>query len=234
MISNTEQRTRLDEYSSNFKLAHNTRIDPIDQFWLDLEWMTRVEQSVPKLVVDMMLPRTLRTVLVKLQILAALVVVVSGYFSSKSFLKRGRLLSILGDEILQPFEFQSLHEGDVVLFRDFREGKRQQYGVTRFLAAVTHNKKLQQLYRRTDGDSSEVELHLYGDDDEAPLDPEDPSIHLTELVDGFQYTQRIVEDRVSNPHGEHAEDVWILSGVAAIRTVIEAKDIYIRMGPFQH
>ena len=24
------------------------------------------------------------------------------------------------------------------------------------------------------------------------------------------WTQRIVEDRVSNPHGEHAEDVWIL------------------------
>jgi hypothetical protein len=29
--------------------------------------------------------------------------------------------------------------------------------------------------------------------------------------DDIYLTQRIVEDRISNPHGEHAEDVWIIN-----------------------
>ena len=182
----------------------------------------------------MILFRPVSSNLVKLQILILCIFATSSYLSTRTFLKRRCLLSKSENSILQPVDFESLHEGDVVLFLDSRIEKSQQYGPTRFLAAITHNKKLQQLYRRTDGDSSAVDLYLYGDDDEEPIDVRDPSVTLTELVDGFQYTQRIVEDRVSNPHGEHAEDVWILSGVAAIQTIIGVEDIYIRMGPFQH
>lgn len=182
----------------------------------------------------MVFSRPLRSTVLKLLISFLVIFAISGYLSPKTYLKRSCLFSKPETDILKPVDYESLHEGDVVLFLDSRQGKRQLYGPTRFLAAVTHNKKLQQLYRRTDGDSGAVELYLYGDDDEEPIDVKDPSISLTELVDGFQYTQRIVEDRVSNPHGEHAEDVWILSDVTAIQSIIGVNDIYIRMGPFQH
>ena len=33
---------------------------------------------------------------------------------------------------------------------------------------------------------------------------------VIQIVNDSIYTQRTIEDRVSNPHGEHAEDVWIL------------------------
>jgi hypothetical protein len=36
-------------------------------------------------------------------------------------------------------------------------------------------------------------------------------INVTGVVDEVTYTQRVVEDRISNPHGEHSEDVWLLS-----------------------
>jgi hypothetical protein len=36
-------------------------------------------------------------------------------------------------------------------------------------------------------------------------------IRLIHVFASAQWTQRLVEDRVSNPHGEHAEDVWIVS-----------------------
>ena len=48
------------------------------------------------------------------------------------------------------------------------------------------------------------------------------------------FMQRIVEDRVSNPHGEHAEDVWILRGASVINSVISKPDLYLRIGEFQH
>jgi len=42
-----------------------------------------------------------------------------------------------------------------------------------------------------------------------------PDIDFKEIKSFYRFqnviwTQRIVEDRISNPHGEHAEDVWII------------------------
>ena len=43
-----------------------------------------------------------------------------------------------------------------------------------------------------------------------------PDVDFKELKSFYRFqnviwTQRIVEDRISNPHGEHAEDVWIVN-----------------------
>lgn len=75
-------------------------------------------------------------------------------------------------------------------------------------------------------------LKLRGDDDNNSFtfhenDDMDPVSYLTvkiirKFADSDVYmTQRIVEDRVSNPHGEHAEDVWILK-----TNEISSVDIY--------
>ena len=129
----------------------------------------------------------------------------------------------------------TLFEGDVVEYSRVPINPTAQMDVPlTSLAAVTCNRKLQPLYRRDSDTASDDELFLYGDDDEKELVLTDPSITITAVLDDFQYTQRIVEDRVSNPHGEHAEDVWILRGVSSIDSVINNPDLYLRVGPFQH
>ena len=35
-------------------------------------------------------------------------------------------------------------------------------------------------------------------------------VRILALWPDVEYTQRMVEDRVSNPHGEHAENVWLI------------------------
>lgn len=40
--------------------------------------------------------------------------------------------------------------------------------------------------------------------------------------DDAQFTQRTVEDRVSNPHGEHAENVWLIPA-ERFRTLLAEK-----------
>lgn len=41
-----------------------------------------------------------------------------------------------------------------------------------------------------------------------------------------QYTQRTVEDRVSNPHGEHAENVWLVPS-HLFRSLLAARSLVI-------
>ena len=36
------------------------------------------------------------------------------------------------------------------------------------------------------------------------------SVNIIRTLSGVQWMQRIVEDRISNPHGEHAEDVFVI------------------------
>ena len=46
-----------------------------------------------------------------------------------------------------------------------------------------------------------------------PVKPAVEAVVETVVADAC-FSQRIVEDRISNPHGEHAEDVWIVSAGA--------------------
>jgi hypothetical protein len=38
-------------------------------------------------------------------------------------------------------------------------------------------------------------------------------------VPDAQWSQRAIQDRVANPHGEHAENVWVLPPLASLRLV---------------
>lgn len=95
-----------------------------------------------------------------------------------------------------------------------------------YLGVITSSKKaVHPLCLRThslddDKDAEDVDVELFCDDSV-------PSIAIVSDPVGLQrnralivgvvdaslccLSQRIVEDRVSNPHGEHAEDVWVLS-----------------------
>lgn len=55
------------------------------------------------------------------------------------------------------------------------------------------------------------ELVLYYDEDEPKAPLSVLSEDIQKVYDGeVSYTQRVIEDRISNPHGEHAEDLWLL------------------------
>lgn len=128
----------------------------------------------------------------------------------------------------------SLFQGDVVEYQIPIELRSDNDKRTHSLAAITNNRKLQPLYRREAVDTLSDEILLFVDDDQGELTLSDPSIIIVALVDEFEYTQRIVEDRVSNPHGEHAEDVWILRDASVIKSIIEKPDLFLRLGPAQH
>lgn len=65
------------------------------------------------------------------------------------------------------------------------------------------------MLRQRTGDDNES-LTFHENEFEDPLDISDVKIAHVFDEDKVYLTQRIVEDRVSNPHGEHAEDVYIL------------------------
>lgn len=55
------------------------------------------------------------------------------------------------------------------------------------------------------------DLELYYDDSANSIDVNinDNSI-INVIQDGLALTQRVIEDRISNPHSEHSEDCWLL------------------------
>lgn len=58
----------------------------------------------------------------------------------------------------------------------------------------------------------EILLNLYYDEISEPYNTgTTPSVSIVGVFNDVQYSQRMIEDRVSNPHGEHAEDVWTVS-----------------------
>jgi hypothetical protein len=95
-----------------------------------------------------------------------------------------------------------LFEGDVLVVNNN----------PRTLVAVTAKKTLQPLAIRASSGLDEgpdiAELVLYEDEERQPLALHDVDVHGA--VADVVFTQRCVEDRVSNPHGEHAEDVWVV------------------------
>ena len=58
----------------------------------------------------------------------------------------------------------------------------------------------------------EILLNLYYDEILEPYNTcTTPIVSIVGVFNDVQYSQRMIEDRVSNPHGEHAEDVWTVS-----------------------
>ena len=150
------------------------------------------------------------------------------------YLKVSNFKSWLSDQAEEAQLRRSLFQGDVVEYQIRVEQRRDKDSCTHSLAAITNNRKLQPLYRREPVDPTCEEILLFVDDDQEEMILSDPSIIIVALVNEFEYTQRIVEDRVSNPHGEHAEDVWILRDASVIKSVLEKPDLYLRLGPPQH
>ena len=94
------------------------------------------------------------------------------------------------------------------------------------LAAVTSSRKtLQPLALRTTSglDEGGMEIILYEDEEREPFGITEAD--LGDVVDDVVFTQRCVEDRVSNPHGEHAEDVWLVSNQNIIKGISTASII---------
>ena len=59
-------------------------------------------------------------------------------------------------------------------------------------------------------DRKSVELNLFHDEESSPINLDDKSISIFGSLREYQFSQRMIEDRISNPHGEHAEDMWIV------------------------
>ena len=53
-----------------------------------------------------------------------------------------------------------------------------------------------------------------------------PLKNIIQIVKDVEYTQRTIEDRVSNPHGEHAEDVWIMKK-NILKKLCQTKKLFI-------
>ena len=83
---------------------------------------------------------------------------------------------------------------------------------------------------------SDDEIYLYEDDKDSvtvindsnvknsvPVADSIPVSNIIQVVTDVIYTQRTIEDRVSNPHGEHAEDVWIIKK-SVLRSIILSRN----------
>lgn len=114
-------------------------------------------------------------------------------------------------------DIKSLFEGDVVIVSDAKQMVS--------LAAVTSSRTLQPLCLRVTSGIDELEaggkeIILYEDEEREPLAVTD--VILGEVIDDVIFTQRCVEDRISNPHGEHAEDVWLVANPDIITSISTA------------
>ena len=92
--------------------------------------------------------------------------------------------------------------GDVVAYSSSSSSRPLLLGV------INEAGKVQELLRRTGDDNDSLTFHE--NESEDPLDIKNVTIAHVFDEDEAYITQRIVDDRVSNPHGEHAEDVYVL------------------------
>jgi hypothetical protein len=94
-------------------------------------------------------------------------------------------------------------EGDVVEYR-LTQRERLPAGDQRVLGlgVVTFELKIHPLCQRKSDDPL-----LYYDEEQDALDPESEAI-VTRVLSQISYSQRCIEDRRINPHGEEAEDVF--------------------------
>jgi len=108
---------------------------------------------------------------------------------------------------LNSFKFQV---GDVVKYHiietELKSESRKSFGLGAFL----DRNSIQPLCLREEvHDNYGHEISLYYNEDVTGIPVN--AIEIEYILDNAIYTQRTIEDRIANPHGEHAEDVWIVS-----------------------
>ncbi|CAM9255607.1 unnamed protein product [Hapterophycus canaliculatus] len=64
---------------------------------------------------------------------------------------------------------------------------------------------------------------FFHDEDAQPISVSGESCRIVRVIDEVYFSQRIVEDRVKNPHGEEAEDCFLLEGTLDPKTVIRVE-----------
>ena len=106
-------------------------------------------------------------------------------------------------------DINKLFEGDMIVLEEAN-------GRPRSLAAVTANKmSLQPLCVRSSSGVEELaegsihDIILYEDEECEPIAMDTVIMQAGAVVEDVVFTQRCVEDRVTNPHGEHAEGRYI-------------------------
>ncbi|BBM98910.1 hypothetical protein MPTK1_1g17140 [Marchantia polymorpha subsp. ruderalis] len=103
----------------------------------------------------------------------------------------------------------SLIEGDVVEYvlppeDGNAEGKQKNLGVVVSISASGPSTlcEVQPLCQEVPGSNEWLE-----DEDKSP---DCVPLHRLQLVEEAWFSQRMVSDRVSNPHGEHAHNIWLI------------------------
>jgi hypothetical protein len=103
-------------------------------------------------------------------------------------------------------QFPSICVGDVVEYKILTEKS-----ITSRIGVVYEEGRLHPLCRRPgddDFDNDSNEICLFFDDEEDYVLLSD--IAIVSYFEDIVFSQRTIEDRISNPHGEHSEDVYIL------------------------
>lgn len=77
-----------------------------------------------------------------------------------------------------------------------------------FPLGVERSERFSQTIGMATNSSQLLKVQLLYDEDSIPILKDDPNLKLLAVLPHAFFSQRIVEDRVSNPHGEHAEDFW--------------------------
>lgn len=122
--------------------------------------------------------------------------------------------------------------GDIIEY-SYSEGKE------RYLGVMTGRDRLQPLCLRRPPEASlgpgeatidafdmNTTLELFQDEDDEEVSTR--GVMIAGVVEDSFYSQRIVEDRISNPHGEHAEDVWLVR-VHSLDDLRDGRQLVIRI-----
>mmetsp|Transcript_8443 Transcript_8443/g.13363 ORF Transcript_8443/g.13363 Transcript_8443/m.13363 type:complete len:182 (+) Transcript_8443:513-1058(+) len=101
-------------------------------------------------------------------------------------------------------ETVQLEEGDVIAWKTElgTDGNKLERGL------VLEDLKVQPLIAKDPSSPDE----LYVDEDRRPLEIL-PGDLLEFRIEQAYFSQRMVQDRIHNPHGEHAEDCWVLEKI---------------------
>ena len=164
-------------------------------------------------------------------VLISLFIVVKCY-KSYNFNNYARKYYSSNDNSIQAtINYSDLYEGDVV---EYIKGDSRELGAIIKVnrdKVILHPLCIRPSYENDDIDNNNndyivlsslsynKELELYYDDSvnsvSFQLNGNDNSI-INVIRDGVLLTQRVIEDRISNPHAEHSEDCWLLNINAAV------------------
>jgi hypothetical protein len=140
----------------------------------------------------------------------------SGFISS-GYLQKSKASLIVhsvpnyvqGDVICFKLPIHFYPEGTTILNDKGQNDTYIEDSVIYTLGVVTEGKSIIPLGLRENfmADTPNLELYYFEEIDTIPMN----SVNLVNVVEDAYYTQRIIENRILNPHGEHAEDIWMIN-----------------------